>query len=149
MPLSETGSDILTLVTVGDTTEVKTAHRPFHTFFRDIDRPREKYYSVAATVFALGFEGMGSLGPYSFVKSGVILMGFNSLYVHTISTCGTLKRPMDATLLKKWGPFTLGCVKRHENAAQHEHCCYLTLAKNKSCKLKQDNLPKYPPNLGF
>ena len=29
--------------------------------------------------------------------------------------------PTDATLLKKWVPFMLGCVKRHENAVQHEH----------------------------
>ena len=48
-------------------------------------------------------------------------MGFNSFYVNTLSTCGTLMRPTDATLRKKWGPFTLGCVKRHENAVQREH----------------------------
>ena len=49
------------------------------------------------------------------------MMGINSLYVKPFTTYGTLMRPMDAALLKKWGPFTLGCVKRHENAVQREH----------------------------
>ena len=58
-------------------------------------------------------------------KSGVLMMGFN-----TFSTCGTLMRSSsrDATLLKKMGPFVIGCVKRHENAVQREHWSILHIS---------------------
>ena len=69
-----------------------------------------------------GLRTNGVPGTPFLCKSGVLMMGFNSLYVNTFSTCGTLMRPWDTALLKKWGPFTLGCVKRHENAVQLEHC---------------------------
>ena len=40
-----------------------------------------------------GLRRNGVPGTPFLCKSGVLLMGFNSLYVKTFTTCGTLMRP--------------------------------------------------------
>ena len=47
--------------------------------------------------------------------------------------------------MQKWDPFTLECVKRHENAIQREHCLknlfirlkYMNVNESEICKFQQ------------
>ena len=50
-------------------------------------------YTVKHSVCAGLRRNEGSRGPHSFVTSGVLMMGFNSLNVKNFTTCGTLMRP--------------------------------------------------------
>ena len=82
----------------------------------------QRYYLVHWRPHISVCAGLWRNRPHSFVKWGPF-DGVNTCIL-TLLALWHFDASYGRNSSKKWGPFTLSCVKRHENAVQREHCTY-------------------------